>query len=56
MAAAMIGKLFFPVSMPDWMRQIEAFGIFAAGFMARPLGGIVKSVRKRLENYLCVWY
>src|SRR5260370_1750885 len=36
-----IGELFFPVSMPDWMRQIQTFGIFAAGFMARPLRGIV---------------
>ena len=36
-----IGKLFFPASLPDWMRQIQAFGIFAAGYLARPLGGIV---------------
>jgi predicted MFS family arabinose efflux permease len=36
-----IGKLFFPASLPDWVRQIQAFGIFAAGYLARPLGGIV---------------
>src|ERR1700724_3839844 len=36
-----IGKLFFSVSLPDWMRQIQTFGIFAAGYLARPLGGIV---------------
>src|ERR1700694_1732316 len=35
-----IGKLFFSPSMPDWMRQIQTFGIFAAGYLARPLGGI----------------
>jgi MFS family permease len=36
-----IGQLFFSVSLPDWMRQIQTFGIFAAGYLARPLGGIV---------------
>lgn len=25
---AVIGKLFFPASLPDWMRQTQAFGIF----------------------------
>ena len=38
---AVIGKLFFPGSLPDWLRQIATFGIFAAGYLARPLGGIV---------------
>jgi MFS family permease len=36
-----IGKLFFPASLPDWVRQIQTFGIFSAGYLARPLGGIV---------------
>jgi MFS family permease len=36
-----IGQLFFPPDMPDWLRQAQTFGIFAAGYMARPLGGIV---------------
>src|SRR5882762_1510782 len=36
-----IGKLFFPSDMPDWIRQLQTFGIFAAGYLARPLGGIV---------------
>lgn len=39
--ALVIGKLFFPPDMPDWLRQIQVFGIFAAGYLARPLGGIV---------------
>lgn len=39
--AATIGDLFFPASMPDWLRQVQTFGIFAAGYLARPLGGIV---------------
>ncbi len=39
--ALVIGKLFFPPDMPDWLRQAQTFGIFAAGYLARPLGGIV---------------
>lgn len=36
-----IGALFFPASMPDWMRQLQTLGIFAAGYLARPIGGIL---------------
>jgi MFS family permease len=39
--AATIGQLFFPPEIPDWLRQLQTFGIFAAGYLARPLGGIV---------------
>lgn len=39
--AAVIGQLFFPPELPDWMKQLQTFGIFAAGYLARPLGGIV---------------
>ncbi|MGC2164727.1 MAG: MFS transporter [Gallionella sp.] len=39
--AVAIGQLFFPADMPDWLRQLQTFGIFAAGYLARPLGGIV---------------
>jgi MFS family permease len=39
--APAIGQLFFPASIPDWLRQLQTFGIFAAGYLARPLGGIV---------------
>jgi MFS family permease len=38
---AVIGQLFFPADLPDWLRQLQTFGIFAAGYLARPLGGIV---------------
>lgn len=38
---AVIGQLFFPPELPDWMKQLQTFGIFAAGYLARPLGGIV---------------
>lgn len=36
-----IGKLFFPANTPEWLRQFQVYGIFAAGYLARPLGGVV---------------
>ncbi|HVJ40594.1 MAG TPA: MFS transporter [Dongiaceae bacterium] len=51
---ATIGQLFFPPDIPDWLRQLQAYGIFAAGYLARPLGGLVmahfgdRSGRKRM--------
>src|SRR5487761_2195004 len=39
--AGAISQLFFPPDMPDWLRQLQTFCIFAAGYLARPLGGIV---------------
>ena len=36
-----IGELFFPPEIPDWLRQFQTFGIFAAGYLARPLGGVL---------------
>ncbi|WP_263357228.1 MFS transporter [Acidicapsa ligni] len=38
---AVIGKLFFAANLPDWVRQLQTFGIFAVGYIVRPLGGIV---------------
>ncbi len=38
---SVIGQLFFPPDTPDWLRQLQAFGLFAAGYLARPLGGIL---------------
>ncbi len=38
---AALGHLFFPPDMPEWLGQLQAFGIFAAGYLFRPLGGIV---------------
>ncbi|MGO1076095.1 MFS transporter [Inquilinus sp. CA228] len=39
--ATVIGLLFFPPDMPDWLRQFQTFGVFAVGYLVRPLGGIV---------------
>lgn len=38
---AAIAQLFFPPDMPEWLRTAQTFGLFAAGYLARPLGGIV---------------
>ena len=39
--AKVIGELFFPPGLPDWMRDLQSYGLFAAGYLARPFGGIV---------------
>ncbi|MEK1904783.1 MAG: MFS transporter [Pseudomonas sp.] len=39
--ATVVGKLFFPAEMPEWLRLMQTFGIFAAGYLARPLGGVI---------------
>ena len=39
--AVTFGALFFPHDMPEWLKLVQTFGIFAAGYLARPLGGIV---------------
>ena len=36
-----IAQLFFPPELPEWVRQLQTFGIFAAGYLARPVGGII---------------
>ncbi|CAH1670121.1 MFS transporter [Chelatococcus asaccharovorans] len=52
--AVVIGRLFFPPDMPEWLEQLQTFGIFAAGYLARPLGGVIlahfgdKTGRKRM--------
>ena len=36
-----IGDLFFPPGIPEWLRQFQTFGIFAVGYLVRPLGGVL---------------
>lgn len=36
-----LSHLFFPPDTAPWLAQLKVFGIFAAGYLARPLGGIV---------------
>ena len=39
--ATTMGTLFVPPDMPGWLKLVQTFGIFAAGYLARPLGGIL---------------
>ncbi|MEI7037347.1 MFS transporter [Fulvimonas yonginensis] len=36
-----LSQLFFPPDSAPWLAQLKVYGIFAAGYLARPLGGIV---------------
>ena len=36
-----IGQVFFPPETPSWLKQTGVFGLFAAGYLARPLGGLL---------------
>lgn len=38
--AAVVGELFFPPDIPEWLRQVQTFGIFAAGYLARRLAAL----------------
>ena len=38
---SVIAKIFFPPTLPDWTRELQTFGIFAAGYFARPIGGVI---------------
>ncbi len=35
-----IGRLFFPNDI-EWLQQVQTYSIFAAGYLARPLGGLL---------------
>lgn len=39
--ATTISELFFPPGIPDWVLQFQTFGIFAVGYLGRPLGGVL---------------
>jgi MFS family permease len=39
--AKTLGTLFFPPEMPAWLQQVQTFGIFAAGYLVRPIGGVL---------------
>lgn len=39
--APVIADLFFPPEQSDFIQRIQTFGIFAIGYLARPLGGFV---------------
>lgn len=39
--APVISKNFFPPDTPEWLADVHVLGIFAAGYVFRPLGGII---------------
>ena len=39
--ASQIAAHFTSPDMPEWLRLMQTFGIFAAGFFVRPIGGII---------------
>ncbi len=39
--ATTLSQLFFPKTMSVGLKDFQAFGIFAAGYLARPVGGMV---------------
>ncbi|BBD80472.1 MFS transporter [Aerosticca soli] len=39
--AKVLGGVFFPPGTAPWLATLNTYGIFAAGYLARPLGGIV---------------
>lgn len=36
-----LSRVFFPPDIPHWLAQLQTFTIFAVGFLARPVGGVV---------------
>ncbi|PWB83648.1 MAG: MFS transporter, partial [Methylocystaceae bacterium] len=36
-----LAAVFFPHDTPDWLSQIQVFCVFAAGYVVRPLGGVI---------------
>ncbi|MFM2484933.1 MFS transporter [Celerinatantimonas yamalensis] len=36
-----IADVFFPPSVPEWIRLLQSMAIFSVGYLARPFGGIV---------------
>ncbi len=36
-----LSRVFFPPDIPHWLAQLQTFTVFAVGFLARPLGGMV---------------
>ncbi len=38
--SAAIADVFFPPSVPQWLRLLQSLAIFAVGYLARPVGGL----------------
>lgn len=42
--AEAIQHVFFPPDMPNWLSMLQTFAIFSAGYLARPLGGVIMAL------------
>ncbi|EHP43207.1 major facilitator superfamily protein [Cupriavidus basilensis OR16] len=42
--APVLSAVMFPAEVPAWIRQLQTLGIFAAGYLIRPFGGILLSM------------
>jgi MHS family proline/betaine transporter-like MFS transporter len=38
---ALFSQIFFPASMPAWLSLVATYGIFAIGYVARPMGALI---------------
>lgn len=38
--SGVIADVFFPPSMPEWLRLVQSMAIFSVGYLARPVGGL----------------
>jgi MFS family permease len=58
--AAALSKEFFPPDVSPWIRQLQTFGIFAIGYLVRPVAGMVaahfgdKVGRKKMFIFLII--
>lgn len=39
--ATVIGKIFFPATLPDAVKTLQAFAVYALGFLLRPVSGTI---------------
>lgn len=37
----LFSQIFFPASMPSWLSLMAAYGVFAIGYLARPIGALI---------------
>lgn len=42
--APLLSVVMFPPEIPAWLSQIQTLGIFAAGYLVRPIGGLLLSM------------
>lgn len=42
--APVLSTVLFPAEVPAWLRQLQTLGIFAAGYLIRPFGGLLLSM------------